>query len=165
MIKNESEFKGRHIEDMRNAFEHRALWLYVLYKEAVSAGLSEDFARKAIKKCGNFHGAHKFTHTDDFEIFHKEFVNDNVKDIFQMEDICNEGNLNVDFHYCPLVSAWKKIGASDDEIALLCDIAMDGDRGICEVLGLDFKLGKTIAKGDPICEIRIKQTNKNTTAS
>ena len=59
----------------------------------------------------------------------------------------------------------KNVMASDDEIALLCDIAMDGDRGICEVLGLDFKLGKTIAKGDPICEIRIKQPNKHNTES
>ena len=49
-----------------------------------------------------------------------------------MEDTCEDGKLSVDFHYCPLVAAWKKLGATDEECAVLCDIAMDGDRGICE---------------------------------
>ena len=45
-----------------------------------------------------------------------------------MEDACGDGKLSVEFHYCPLVAAWKKLGASDEECAVLCDIAMDGDR-------------------------------------
>ena len=88
-------------------------------------------------------------------MFHKEFINDNVKGVFQMEDTCEDGKLSVDFHYCPLVAAWKKLGATDEECAVLCDIAMDGDRGICEKMNFDFYLGKTIAKGDDICEVRI----------
>lgn len=43
-----------------------------------------------------------------------------------------------------------------DEISALCDIAMDGDRGIIERLGcLKFDLPKTIANGDDVCQIRI----------
>ena len=32
--------------------------------------------------------------------------------------------LYLDFHYCPLVKAWQKAGCTDEEIARLCDIAM-----------------------------------------
>lgn len=74
-----------------------------------------------------------------------------------MEDTCTDHELSVDFHYCPLVAAWKKLGATDEECSVLCDIAMDGDRGICEKMGFDFHLGKTIANGDDICEVRIKK--------
>ena len=43
-----------------------------------------------------------------------------------------------------------------EDIPLLCDIAMDGDRGICSKMdGYEFNLGKVIAQGDGICEIRI----------
>jgi hypothetical protein len=61
----------------------------------------------------------------------------------------------LDFHYCPLVSAWKKLGASQEEIVHLCDIAMDGDRGIAEQFpDFQFSLGETIAAGHPVCQIR-----------
>lgn len=160
MIKNVPEKQNQHIEDLRAAFEHRATWFYLMYKEAKAAGLSDEFAHKAIKECGVFHGENKYTHTDDFNVFHHEFINDNVKGVFQMEDKCENGKLSVDFHYCPLVAAWKKLGATDEECATLCDIAMDGDRGICQALGYEFELGKTIAKGDDVCEVRITDRKK-----
>jgi hypothetical protein len=54
-----------------------------------------------------------------------------------------------------LVSAWKKLGATSEEIEQLCDIAMDGDRGIAEQFAdFGFSLGETIAAGDPVCQIR-----------
>ena len=49
---------------------------------------------------------------------------------------------------------------TDDEalIAEMCDIAMDGDRGIVKQYGnFEFHLGKTIAKGDPVCEITVSR--------
>jgi hypothetical protein len=67
----------------------------------------------------------------------------------------DEERYHLDFHYCPLVSAWKKLGATSEEIEQLCDIAMDGDRGIAEQFpNFEFSLGETIAAGDPICQIR-----------
>jgi hypothetical protein len=128
-----------------------------MYKKAKEQGLSDEFAHEAIRDCGRFHGETKYTHSDDFEVFHKEFLNDNVIGVFQMEDNSTENQISVDFHYCPLVSAWKKLGATDEEISVLCDIAMDGDRGICEKMGYEFSLGKTIANGDDVCEVRIKK--------
>ena len=38
MIKNNAEDRGQHIEDLRNAFEHRAAWMYLMYKEAKNRG-------------------------------------------------------------------------------------------------------------------------------
>ena len=49
--------------------------------------------------------------------------------------VVDKDNLKVDFHYCALVSAWKKLGVDDAKIAKFCDIAMDGDRGIAESMG------------------------------
>ena len=52
---------------------------------------------------------------------------------------------------------------TDDEekIATLCDIAMDGDRGIASQFdAFEFELGKTIAKGDDICEVCFRKKKK-----
>lgn len=77
-------------------------------------------------------------------------------------DVKNDGKeLAIDFGYCPLVSAWKKLTNDEKDIALLCDIAMDGDRGIIsQYENFEFELGKTIAKGDAICEVRIRDKRK-----
>lgn len=158
MIKNNPSDKGAHIKDLRDAIEHRATWFYLMLKEAQKRGLDYDFARDAIRGCGCFHGENKYTKTDDLEAFTKEFANDNVVNIFEMDVNTTSDLLSIDFHYCPLVSAWKKLGATDEECATLCDIAMDGDRGIADTFpAFEFNLGKTIAKGDDICEVRFKK--------
>ena len=60
---------------------------------------------------------------------------------------------SVDFHYCALLSAWKKLGFDDETCAKLCDIAMDGDRGIAVAMGLTLDLTDTIAKGCATCKL------------
>jgi hypothetical protein len=73
-------------------------------------------------------------------------------------DVTDE-ELKIEFHYCPLVAAWKKLTNDEEKIATLCDIAMDGDRGIAsEFDSFEFELGKTIAKGDKICEVCFRKT-------
>ena len=67
---------------------------------------------------------------------------------------CDDDHLDIDFHYCPLVKAWQKQGCSDEEIRLLCDHAMCGDRGIAESFGCELDLPATIANGDDCCKIR-----------
>lgn len=87
----------------------------------------------------------------------KVFADETGQKVFEMEIVENtKDKLYIDFHYCPLVSAWQKLGVEVEDIPLLCDIAMDGDRGICSKMdGYEFNLGKVIAQGDGICEIRI----------
>lgn len=161
MIKNEASDRGQHITDLRDAIEHRATWFYYLVQEAKKRGLDYDFARDAIKGCGCFHGNNKYTKTDDLAVFAPEFISENVKNIFEMDTTLTEEEFNIDFHYCPLVAAWKKLTNDEEEIAMLCDIAMDGDRGIASTFDkFEFHLGKTIAKGDNICEVCFKKVDK-----
>lgn len=153
--------REQHIKDLRDAIEHRATWFYYLIEEAQKRGLDYDFARDAIYSCGCFHGDNKYTKTDDFEKFAPEFANDNVRGIFDMDVDVKPEEMNIEFHYCPLVNAWKKLTDDPEKIAMLCDIAMDGDRGIASTFpDFEFNLGKTIAKGDPVCEVCFKKKKK-----
>lgn len=149
--------------DLRNAVEHRATWCYCLVEEALKKGLDYDFAHQAIYHCGQFHGNTNFPRTDDLQEFSKTFANENVQKIFEMEILKNDGKeLSINFHYCPLVAAWKKLADDPNKIATLCDIAMDGDRGIISQFKFfEFHLGETIAHGGDHCEIRIQKTERN----
>ncbi|MDR0568207.1 MAG: L-2-amino-thiazoline-4-carboxylic acid hydrolase [Spirochaetaceae bacterium] len=142
----------------RAQIEHRAVWMGLIYDELVQAGAdAESILRRAIKRCGRIHGEklrEKCGNPRDCREFRTVFLSDLVIDTFAMRPIAADAdNLAVDFHYCPLVSAWRKLGFSDETCALLCDIAMEGDRGIAEVMGLTLDLQKTIARGCSECKL------------
>ena len=81
--------------------------------------------------------------------------------VFEMDVLeSTDDKLSLDFHYCPLVKAWQNAGCSDEEIAMLCDIAMCGDHGIGECYGAKLDLPKCIAKGDDICALRYRKKDK-----
>jgi hypothetical protein len=159
VITNMPTIKEEHVIDIRNAIEHRATWMSLLMDEARNSGLDwSDFARKAIFRCGCFHGtdiAAKCTDISDLKQFAEVFADEAGKKIFERNVTeLSEDKLSIEFHYCPLVSAWLKQGFSDEDIAKLCDIAMDGDRGIVSNFpDFQFELGKTIAQGNPVCEL------------
>lgn len=159
MINNKPQKSDPRTDLLRSAIEHRATWFALLVDEAKKRGLDDQFASDAIRRCGQFHGGHKFPDTDDLPTFSKAFANNDVVNCFEMDVLeANDEKLSIDFHYCPLVEAWKKLGIPDEELPRLCDIAMDGDRGIIDTYEkFEFELGKTIAKGDSVCEIRIKK--------
>jgi hypothetical protein len=126
--------------------------------EMEKAGVDwEAIGRKAILRCGAFHGRTKFTQTEDLKVLGKEFANELFSKIFEMDvKELSSDKFEVHFHYCPLVSAWKKQAASDQRCETLCDMAMDGDRGIVSAFPkFRFELGDTIAKGGTGCVITI----------
>jgi hypothetical protein len=132
--------------------------MYLLIEEARKEGVGTDFARRAIRSCGCLHGNTKFTPTEDLLAFAREFANPLVVDIFEMTLQATAEELAIDFHYCPLVTAWQKLTADEQKIAELCDIAMDGDRGIASCFpAFTFSLDKTIAQGHGVCEIRFQK--------
>jgi hypothetical protein len=151
------------VNGIRNAIEHRATWFYLLLDEAEKNGTDlESTGRAAIYKCGCFHGMQKLEScrdAGDLREFLKVFADETGQKVFEMEMIENtEDNLSIDFHYCPLVAAWQKLGVSEEELPLLCDIAMEGDRGIVSQFpGYRFALDGVIAKGEPVCKIRISK--------
>jgi hypothetical protein len=160
-ITNTPKKNGPILRNLRNFFEHRALWFYLIYDEAAKEGLDlEPIARKAIRRCGVYHGS---LHPIDEKPGRLPELKKNLfgyvgRQIFEMKIVENsEETLGVDFHYCPLVNAWKKQGCSDELIDTLCDVAMCGDRGIAENYGAVVELPKTIAKGDGVCELRFRK--------
>jgi hypothetical protein len=154
MINNNKTNQGSHIEELRSAIEHRATWFALLIDEAKKRGLDTTFARDAIFRCGAFHGESKLPRTEDLSVFTDAFLTENIKKIFEMETEVTEDQLTVTFHYCPLVAAWQKLGVSEEDIAVYCDIAMDGDRGIVSAYEkFDYRLGDTIAKGCSSCQL------------
>ena len=160
-IKNEAKIKNPIIVKVREQLEHRAMWLALLDEEAQARGIDDpNFGRKAIYKCGRLQGAKFSGGNTSFKTLKKNLFTKAAQWVFEMKiKECTDDKLSIDFHYCPLVKAWQKMGKSDEEIARLCDSAMCGDRGIISRFGGKLNLEKVIAKGDDICEIRFVRDN------
>lgn len=148
------------VREIRKAIEHRATWMYLLLVEARERGLDwDEFARPAIRATGAIHGGikrDKMADPSDMEELSQTFAAGISRKVFEMKVVAADAEkYHLDFHYCPLVSAWKKLGATPEEIEQLCDIAMEGDRGIAaQFPDFKFSLGETIAEGHPVCQIQ-----------
>lgn len=141
----------------RACIEHRAIWMaYLLDEIRKSGGDMEKIGREAIHRCGCFqvHANYKDRMKDPMSML--EFA-----DIF-LEDTCtfenrlvnsSEDEFHVEMHYCPLLSAWRKLGFSEEDCKLFCDIAMEGDRQFAREMGAEFTLSKKIAEGDDCCDL------------
>jgi hypothetical protein len=146
---------------VRSAIEDRAAYLFFLYKEMekdFGKKKAEELARKAIRKFGYFK-AKKRGRVYTPEKWIKQHLQSVSGSVFKSQGVKvskKEGELN--FYYCPLVRAWKKLGASKKEIALLCDIAMEGDRGRGKVECFKVEIPKTIGRGDKFCRLILKST-------
>jgi hypothetical protein len=146
------------LKAIRGTLEHRATWLYLLLREAEKKGIPwEEIGYPAVKACGNMHGREliRLGGTDSLKGLKKKLFTIPAQMVFEMKiRESTDRNLSIDFGYCPLVAAWQKMGCTDEEIARLCDIAMEGDRGIAESYGGKLELEDTIANGFQQCRIR-----------
>ena len=160
-IKNIPKNTNKLIKAVRGLLEHRATWLYLLLDEAKKSGVgNEDFAKAAVMRCGCFQGDQltAAAGTRSLKGLKKQLFTLPARMVFEMKILaCTDDKLDINFHYCPLVAAWQSQGATDEQIAKLCDIAMQGDRGIAKSFGCELELGETIAKGYSKCEIRFKR--------
>jgi len=160
VISDESALGEREVGNLRAAIEHRATWLYFLLDEARKNGLDGDgFARKAIFRCGCYHGTTRFGDVANLREFAEAMINDVTRGVFAAETRELSDELFVfEFHYCPLVAAWRKLTDNGEEIKKLCDIAMDGDRGIVSTLdSCEIEIKQTIAEGAETCRLEIKK--------
>ena len=155
-IKNEPKHKMALIQQIRGQLEQRAIWLALLTREAAEKGLDPmEFGDSSIWKTGCMQGATLNEGTKNLKMLKKNLFTPGARLIFEMDLVeSTEDRLSLDFHYCPLVKGWQKLGCSDEEISRLCDVAMMGDRGIGRQFGAHLNLAKTIARGDDICELR-----------
>lgn len=146
------------LKAIRQTLEHRATWLYLLLKEAEKKGIVwEEIGFPAIRACGNLHGRQliEASGTTGLTTLRKKVFTLPARLVFEMKILeATDDRLSVDFGYCPLVAAWQKLGCTDEEIGRLCDIAMEGDRGIAEIFGGKVEIGETIANGYQKCQVR-----------
>lgn len=165
MIRNVANPVNETVDVNRAQIEHRATWMGLIYDEMKKAGIdAEPIIRRAIRRCGRMHGENfksKCADPANCADFEKAFLGGETAigpQTFNMKNIkADHDNVTVNFNYCALVSAWKKLGFDDDTIALLCDMAMDGDRGIADAMGLTLDLGDTIAKGCATCDLHFRK--------
>ena len=161
MIKNNPTITDENILNLRSFIEHRASWMALLLDEARKEGADlEKVGRKAVFRMGEIHGQ-KFKEAKNVKEFANKFLPEHIRKVFEME-IANltDDTLEVHFGYCPLVAAWQKMGLNDETIELYCDIAMDGDRGISSVNGMELTLNGTIAQGKDKCVAVFKKIKK-----
>ncbi len=146
----------------RAAIEQRGRWAAGIYTEAKNDGIDiEPQMRRAIHKIGDQSGENEKKKFDHEKVnageYARHFVENGVPQTFEKHiEYANEDEAVVTLHYCALVKAWQKMGYSDEDIAMLCDIAMEGDRGIAEGLGLDFELEGSIAQGCKCCTLHYR---------
>lgn len=153
-------------DKLRAAIGHRATWMGLLLKEAKDRGLDwEATGHAAVLATGHLHGdaiKGRCSQTDSLVDFSKNFITEDVKKIFEVDiKKCDESEFSIEFNYCPLVAGWTQAGIPNEMMPKLCDIAMSGDRGICDQFhGFEFHLGKTIAEGNNVCEVKFTRKQK-----
>ena len=111
------------VEAKRACIEHRAIWMALLLDEVRKAGGDmEKIGRAAINRCGCFQAVANYKdHMKDPNSM-KEFG-----DIFVAEPVTFENKVvniddeevHVEMHYCPLLTAWRKLGFSPERNNLL----------------------------------------------
>lgn len=141
--------------EIRKANETRGLWYYMLVQSAGKYGMDkEKFARGAIRKLGNLY-RDGYPDTDSIPEFIGAFLNDHNIKQFSMElKSLTDDEAVVHFHYCPMYGAWCKLTDDQKEIDMICDCAMDVDRGVFDKYEhIGFRLDKAIACGDDVCEL------------
>lgn len=142
----------------RSCAEHRATWLAMIWEEAKKQGIDPGpFCRAAIARCGLVQGAgwkEKTPQPDNVGSFIDTMFSEIAVKSFELEvKSKTPDSAELEFHYCPLLKAWQKLGYTDEELAELCDIAMEGDRHIAQAMGYTLDLYGTIAEGCPTCRL------------
>ncbi len=161
MIENKISIKGDPVVDIyRGAIGHRATWTGLTFVNARKTGLAaeaEKLIRDAITETGSVQGNEikaQCKNPEDIACFADTFLTPHVVKTFEVEyKIKTADRVELEFHHCPLLKAWQDLGFDDETCEKLCDIAMDGDRGIAKAMGFEFHLGDTIANGCKTCQI------------
>ncbi len=143
-------------EAVRSAVRDRGAWLYLLLQEFKAAGYDTDEpVRKALFRFGQMSGR-KFPPVTTPAAFFEAMGGTGLKgQPFAREDMGVTAAKGVyHLHRCPLVDAWRELGATPDEVAHLCDLAGCGDQGLISCFPeLKLQFNEMIARGDAFCEM------------
>lgn len=136
---------------MRGAIADRATYLYMIYKALERDGRvdPETLLRGAIYEYGLVKGR-----ANPIKTVREWIKGGSSQEILQKEYLeAEEDRGRIRFTHCPHLEAWRKLGATDEECATLCDIAMRGDYGEMTIYGFKMEVIKSLAKGDECCEL------------
>jgi len=141
---------------VRSAIEDRAAYLYFLLQE-MEAALGAEAAAEAAARAIFEYGRAKAKAMPPLRSpvdFVRHQMRPGRREIFDKEVVEETPQRSeIRFHYCPLVRAWKRLGAHDAELALLCDIAMQGDFGMVSGSPFRLRIAGSIARGDGCCRL------------
>ncbi|MBM7867608.1 hypothetical protein GTO89_13265 [Heliobacterium gestii] len=144
------------LETVRQAFQDRATWFYLLLDEAQAMGVdAETLAKKAIFRYGQMKGQ-AMEPTAEMEKLIAQFARPTSQAIFEMKIVeVTPEQAVIEFHRCPLVDAWReRHGCDVKETDRLCDWAVQGDRGIMACFpDFEFIPEKRIGAGDACCRM------------
>lgn len=143
-------------EAVRSAIEDRATYLYLLFKEMEAANgtaAALDMARRAIFRYGQIKAQAMPPMSSPVDFVHHQMRPGRAA-VFAKEAVTiRPERSELRFHYCPLVQAWRRLGATPEELAMLCDVAMEGDHGMVSEAPFALQVASTIAKGDACCRL------------
>jgi|YelNatPaOPRAMG01_1025707.scaffolds.fasta_scaffold87045_2 predicted ArsR family transcriptional regulator len=144
---------------VRSAIEDRAAYLYFLFKEMEAAygrQAAVELAGRAIFRYGQAKASAMPPMGAPVD-FVRHQMRPGRREIFDKE-VAEEApsRSEVRFHHCPLVQAWKRLGATREELGLLCDIAMQGDFGMVSGCPFTLRIAGSIAKGDACCRLVVE---------
>lgn len=143
------------VPKVRAAVMDRGLWLLYIYRSLCKALPHDEVVkhlRAAIREFGHYKGR-----KDGPGFSSRKWIDGHEtkgsKAVFDSLLVRGEGVHEQQMGCCPLVDIWKQEGCTQEELELLCDIAMEGDRGRAEAHGMDMALEQTIARGDKRCRL------------
>lgn len=158
------EVTYRELRDtVRDAIEDRAVWFYLLLKELNNGGeiKETEFAKNAIFKFGKLKGE-DMAPAETPEQWAKKLITKTAQMVFE-QDLVEASNDKavLEFSYCPLVEAWKKLGATSKEVSNLCKMARCGDFGRIAPFPLNLEFESIIADGDAKCRLVVTKQYGN----
>jgi hypothetical protein len=141
------------VNKIRAAIKDRALYLALLYRSfstALPPEQAETLARKAIFEFGMLKGKR-----DKLPMTPEAWVDSHVTKgsaaVFKSRIVKAEDHCEQQMTFCPLVEAWQELGCGPQEINLLCDIAMEVDKGRAAYHKIPLDITQRLAAGDPYC--------------
>ncbi len=150
-------------EQLCGAFKARALFYTAIYKEMAEefgAEKAEELMRKAVYKRGVATGQQfkKFAPADlkGLRDAFLAFIPDS-DNTFKPEVVrCDDQELEIKFHGCPLKDGWFESGMSADEVAHMCSMAAIVDNGTFEGAGFEFSSETYYQGQDGCCHLFIR---------
>jgi hypothetical protein len=148
------------VAKVRAAVKDRATWFALLYRsfsQVLPPAEVERLCREAIYEFGRLKAGRDPQGLDACGWVQRHVAKGSAR-VFdsEVQSDPEAGRGDQQMRFCPLVEAWQELACSEQEVALLCDIAMEGDRGRAEAHGLEMELARTIGKGDACCTLVLR---------